>query len=555
MEDIKTFAIIQLTRMGDLIQTYQTCLDFKKQHPNIRLVLIARESFAKPLDFLLGSIFDNVITIDHSLYLQSENKNVDKYLEIGKMTLDDINKENIDVVINFSFCQASNYLSSCIETKSRLGTYIDDNNNVVVYDQWSQVIHTMIQRGAYCPYNLVDLFKNILGITPQITNIDVSDKKREKILAIHPFTSSAKKCWPIKKWTEVIYSFLKDNPEYKVYIFGSEKEKNKAEIFKSESILLKYNQRIYSLVGKLTVEQSFNQLLSCSYFIGHDSMVGHLAKVANIPSLTLSLGTVREVETIPYGENSYILSPRTNCYPCFPDTSCSNFQCHNDISYQATSTILNAFVKKGAIDSSDIKNLVSPFHMNSLNVYKGSFATSGWLYLKNLSVNEPQIKSLIQMFLRVSFSFKLEDKEEMFPLPRLNHTTHNRLVLISDGVRQLFELCEFGKKYSRYILSELTKPNPSVDFIKEQSQKIEEIDKLMDLIKQTYSELSPVIEYYQVTKSNLFGKSLVQITESSYLVYDDNAVLCSLMFELIEASIKNYEDTQRPNQLLKKGEL
>ena len=43
----KTIAIMQLTRFGDVIQTFQAAKELKKQHPDVRLVLIARKKFAE----------------------------------------------------------------------------------------------------------------------------------------------------------------------------------------------------------------------------------------------------------------------------------------------------------------------------------------------------------------------------------------------------------------------------------------------------------------------------------------------------------------------------
>ena len=52
-----TIALLQLTRLGDLVQTVQAVQNFKITHPNYRMVLIARSQFAKPLSFLLNKYF------------------------------------------------------------------------------------------------------------------------------------------------------------------------------------------------------------------------------------------------------------------------------------------------------------------------------------------------------------------------------------------------------------------------------------------------------------------------------------------------------------------
>ena len=59
-----TIALLQLTRIGDLVQTVQAVQSFKKSHPNYRLILVARAQFAKPLNFILEKYFDKVYVID-----------------------------------------------------------------------------------------------------------------------------------------------------------------------------------------------------------------------------------------------------------------------------------------------------------------------------------------------------------------------------------------------------------------------------------------------------------------------------------------------------------
>ena len=46
-------AILQLTRIGDLVQTYQATRQFKAENPNTHITLIARRKFATGIHFLL----------------------------------------------------------------------------------------------------------------------------------------------------------------------------------------------------------------------------------------------------------------------------------------------------------------------------------------------------------------------------------------------------------------------------------------------------------------------------------------------------------------------
>jgi len=532
----KTFAIIQLTRFGDLVQTFQAASELKKTHPEIKIKLIARKSFASPLEFLLKTIFDEIIHIDiEQLFSSSLND----YLSHVNTWLNQPALENIDVLINLSFCESSNYLANLINCQHKLGTRIDNNNTVIVKDQWSQIIYSMVMSGPYCPFNLVDIYQNILGVPPQIKKeVRLKEASTTK-LAIHPFASDPKKRWKPSKWTEVIYKFFKDNESAEIHLFGSSNESLDANIITQSTILTKYSSRLYNHVGKFNLETSFKQLGECTHFVGHDSLLGHLAKLQGLPTLTISLGTVRTTETTPYGSQSFVLSPRSKCYPCFPDTNCSFYQCHADVSYQATAAILNNFTTMGIIDSETIYKNVSSFHLDSLDIQEFGQSSSGWYSLEKLGPDIPLFRDFIRDIFKIAFAFKLEEIEEKLSFPNLSREHFQSLQHLQQGVQQYYELCEFGKRYSRFILTEVSKDEPNIENIKKHADKIDEIDRLQELLKQTYKELTPIIDFYKVIKHNLDGENIVEISESSYIVYNDNSILCSVLHELFEQTINH----------------
>lgn len=534
----KTFAIIQLTRFGDLVQTFQAASELKKEHPEINLKLIARKSFASPLNFILKSIFDEIILIDIK---QLFSTNIKDYLSCVDSWLEQPALKNIDVLINLSFCEPSNYLANLITCKHKLGTRIDNNNKVIVKDQWSQIIYSMVMSGPYCPFNLVDIYKNILGIAPQVKEEVRLITANQTKLAIHPFASDSKKRWKSSKWTEVIYKFLKDNPTAEIHLFGAKSESKDAEIITQSTILKKYHSRLFNHVGIFDLENTSNKLGECSHFVGHDSLLGHLAKLHGLPTLTISLGTVRTQETTPYGPQSYTLSPRSKCFPCFPDTNCSFYQCHADVSYQATAEILNNFTATGVIDSETIYKNVSSFHLDSLDIQELGQSSSGWYSLEKVGPDAPLFRDFIRDIYKVALAFKLEEVEEKLSFPNLTRENLQSLQHLQQGVQQFYELCEFGKRYSRFILEEVSKDEPNLEDIKSYAEKIDEIDSLQELLKQTYKELTPIIDFYKVIKHNLNGENIVEISESSYVVYNDNAVLCSVLHELFEQTINHLQ--------------
>ena len=548
MNQNKRFGIIQLTRMGDLIQTFQACRDFKAAYQDVGLTLVARKEFAAPLKEILETVFDEVVYLSKAEIFPNGTTELSTYTDNINKWVSQPRLQNIDVLMNFSFCQTSNYLSRLIPSQHQLGTFVNDQNQVSVKDQWSQIVYSMVMSGPACPFSLVDIYKNILGyradltreVPPSLQPIERNISDATTRLAIHPFASSKKKRWKGSKWSEVIYKSLKDNPNLEVHLFGAPNETILAEEILKASVLKKFSDNIFNHVGKCSVIETYRKLGECSHFIGHDSLLGHLAKLHQLPTLTVSLGTVRPIETTPYGLRSYVLSPKTKCYPCFPDTQCNFFQCHADISYQAVAEVLNSFMKD-ELDSKRLEEKISPFHLDSLEICEFGPTSQGWFILDKIGGGAPQFREVIKDIYRAALSYKLEEVEENISLPELSHENIVRLKHISSGIEQYYELCEFGKKYSRFILTEVGQDQPNIQDIKDFGNKIDDIDRLQDLLKKTYPELGSIIDFYKVVKSNLQGENVVEISESSYIVYNDNGILCSIIFDLIQGIIKKYD--------------
>ena len=109
----KTFCFIQITRLGDLIQTCQVAKELRAQRPELRLVLVARKQFAAPLEFLLKDLFDKVYNLDfkYNVNKATELSSIDQYIT---SFVNDVNQEKIDVSINFScnLAQSQNFTLS-----------------------------------------------------------------------------------------------------------------------------------------------------------------------------------------------------------------------------------------------------------------------------------------------------------------------------------------------------------------------------------------------------------------------------------------------------------
>jgi ADP-heptose:LPS heptosyltransferase len=541
---VSTLAIIQLTRFGDLIQTAQAVEELKRNHPEYRVILIARSQFAKPLDFVLKKTFDKTYYLDtKKIFANTEIAGINPSIDGLNQFLSELANESIEVLVNLSFSKSSSYLSSLIKSVHKIGPFFDFDNKMQINDKWSQLLYATVMRGSLNPFALVDLFKNIIGIKStdqKITPVNINT--RSNTVVIHPFASQERKAWKAEKWVEVIYRTLKENETYTIQIVGAKNEVMKSQMITENPLLKTFGHRIQNLTGKTTLAELSDELKKAKLFVGHDSMVGHLAALNKTPTLTVSLGSVRPQETTPYQANAYNLAPRTKCFPCFPSDACSFNQCHHDIPYQVVSSAIKQLLDKGQVTPEWIKGSISSFHISSVNFYRTSFQ-KGHMVLDSLIENHIDSPDIFRSFYKIAWSFVISDTEENLPFPKLTPNTHRDLLDALTGLQHLYELSEFGKKYSQYILEEISSQTPSIFKIKDFSKRIDEIDQLQGLVLKTSPNLAPIVDYFALRKANLHGDSIVKLTESSYYAFHECSSLCSILFELVENTISEHKNS------------
>ncbi len=535
----KHIAFIQLNRLGDLIQTAIAADALKRSRPEIRLSIIGRASFVRPLRFLLESVFDQVFEINLPQLVGGAKDGLAPVLSEVRSFMTKIEEHPINVLINLSLCKSSNYLSSALKSKYRLGSYYDSMGDVTCKDHWGQYMMSTVMSSDLNPFNLVDIYRSLIGTK----DIDVYIAKRKapastQMIFVHPFASNERKRWKPAKWSEVLYKVLKENPKIKISLVGAASEKETAEQILSTPTLAQFSDRTHNLAGALSLKDLAAKMSrEATLFMGHDSAIGHLASFYAIPTLTISLGNSRPHEIVPYGDKNLILAPNTKCFPCFPDESCPGLECHSSISFHAVPAVIR-YILNGH-DKAQLSTRETALALTGARLYQSSFNKDFQLELRSLTDETVDIKGSYLKFYQIAWSFFYNSIELQMGYPKVSDQTVAVLERDMQALQSVYELCTFGMKYCGYILKEIASDNPSIKELKSISVKIDEIDQLVATVGRTYPNLTPVCNTLKIQKSNLDGSNLVEMTESSYKVYQKVSQLSSILYELVNKTIEN----------------
>ncbi|MAX66471.1 MAG: glycosyltransferase family 9 protein [Bacteriovoracaceae bacterium] len=528
-------AIIQLTRIGDLIQTLQAARQFKAENPEAKFTLIARKQFAQGILFLLETVFDDIILFDTKEFFKT--KQLAEATKEVNFLIDHINQHKFDLAINLSYSKSSTYLCSLIQAKCKFGPHRNTKNEILIEDKWSQYVYSNVLNGTSVPFSLVDIYRYIMGVQETLVlDPDPDFHKRDSNIVLHPFASQRKKKWGLNRWNELIYKLAQENPDAQFYIVGGQEDADEAARLIHSPALEKLQKRIHIRAGKDKISDTYQLLSNAKLFIGHDSMVSHLAAETLTPSLIISLGTVKPFETSSYSAHTINIVPKNKCFPCKVETSCELLPCHGSINYQVVSTIASAMFKDVPINTKFLKSHLTPMHLNTAKIFQSDYDANG-LTLNELSSDYKNTQDVFKAYYKIIWLYYLRSTETNAELPEITKDTAQELYRYLGGVHYLFELYNFGVKYSNKIIDCTDKKETDLEEIQDYINKLGEIDQLCHITKKAYPLLQGLVDYFYVNKANALGNNLKEITQNNLLNYYDASNLAAVINDFIEKSV------------------
>lgn len=534
----KNIAVAQLTRIGDVVQTWEAARTLKKDHPEAKLFLVARKGMAKGLDFLLKDVFHEVIYIDVKDFIPSKNSALAESLSNTKATLSKIKSWNLDLFVNLSFNKSSSYLTALACAKFKMGISRNEMNQLAVGDKWSQYIYSTVMNGDLNPFNLVDIYKFILGA--KTYEPEYEERERQDLIVVHPFASHRKKRWGSHRWVDLIYKVLKENPEQEVRIVGGPQDKKDALAIMESPALKAHKERILDHTGDFSIEQTYDLLTQAKLLICHDSMVSHLAAASHTPTVVLSLGTVRPSETTPYQRNVINIAPKRDCFPCALATPCDLQPCHKDLSHQLVGQVVNAILREQTLGKAYFQKSISPFYLNNVSVFAPHFGETG-MELIDIAEGPVSAKDAFKTIYRILWSFYLRGVDANMPMPAIDQSQAALLASHKEGCEQMFELYSFAMKFAKDVLKEARSENPNINKIQEHIKKLSEIDQLSVMTKKNHQLLRPIVDFFFVNKANAVGNNIIDITESNLLSLHEGQNLIKILFDLLNSVVGTEE--------------
>ncbi len=329
MENKKRLLVIQLGPLCDTIQTLMALRAIKHLYPGVELSLLVRDRFsdaAKRVDWL------------DQLYLlpTEEILNQDALKSLSDWIAPMLN-QNWDMIVNWTFSEASSYLTALLSSGLKLGFSRRKDLALSCHDGWSQYVQSAVLKSDHPVHqniHLTDILTTQLltalqihvGEPAQSGNAAVTSKNFFK-LKIDDSDFNLDSNIFSKKWicfsfeptftecqleliTKVMSLIQKDNPDYHFFLVGD----SRTQRFNLDlGLLFSKNEvdtsRVFSFLGR-------NDFDGIAYLLSHsqwlisicpNDTLTHLASVFGTRILTLLHGSPTLFENGPYGNGHYIL--------------------------------------------------------------------------------------------------------------------------------------------------------------------------------------------------------------------------------------------------------
>ncbi len=342
----KQVLIINITRMGDLIQMVPLLSRLEEEWPGVAIDLIVDKEFAHVAGLVPG--IRQVLAFDFQQLMDESRVRardvVSLYQDLSRWA-QPLLQVGYDRVVNLTFNRRSAFLVKYFGCQDERGMTTAQDGSFVVKNSWMRYFVDFHVYRQLNRFNIVDLFA-LGGSGPgsfHPIRLHVSSEmhewaraflgqsgKPEVWIGIQVGASDPMKAWRPEYFGQMM-ARLSQQRQVGFVLIGTKKEEANVK-----QAMQYYRQAgglgiLCEAVGQTTVPQLVALLDHCQLMVTNDTGPMHLAVGVNIPVLNVSVGHVDFWETGPFGPGHWVVQPDIICGPCGFDKVCPHHACKDHI--------------------------------------------------------------------------------------------------------------------------------------------------------------------------------------------------------------------------------
>jgi ADP-heptose:LPS heptosyltransferase len=400
--------ILNLTRMGDLVQTSPVVAGLRRRHPDAEIHLIVKARFRATAELLPG--VDRILEIDGDALAQQlavPGAFLDAWRS-ARLIARDLRALPYDALFNLTHSRASAALVALMRAERRIGYGLDREGMRLVREPWLAHMGTLVRARRLSRFNLVDIYLGAAGLYGSgaglALEIPVAAVRRaEELLpgdaprlAVQLGASSDNKVFSARAVARALRALRAHMPEVAAVLVGVPAERARADALRACFPELEP----VDLIGATSVPELAAVLRRCRLLLTGDTGTMHLAAAVGTRTCAVFVGVSNPWETAAYAENHIALASRIACSPCQLNLECGHPACHDDFPPELLGELLARLLRNEKLD--DLPALPRA------DVFRTRFAPDRLLDLEPLWRREPAAHELLALVYRALFLERFE---------------------------------------------------------------------------------------------------------------------------------------------------
>ncbi|THJ20884.1 MAG: glycosyltransferase family 9 protein [Nitrospira sp. CG24E] len=339
----KQVLIINVTRMGDLIQTGPLLSRLRAEWPDVAIDLVVDRSFAPTASLLTG--LRQVISCDFARLLddcRTQSKSLVALMQEMTAWAAPLSAAQYDRIVNLTFTRQTGLLASYIGAPDLRGITAGPDGGPIVQNPWLSYFTDLHRHRRFNRFNLVDLYAmggsgpgsfSPLSVTVPDDGRDWADSflrsQAQSVrhwIAVQVGASDVMKAWRPEYFGRTM-AHLSRYLGVGFVLIGTAAEMESIELAKAAYRAGGGVAPILDASGRTTLHQLVGLLSRCRLLLTNDTGPMHLAVGVGTSVIDLSVGHVDHNETGPYGPGHWVVQPDLACSPCGFDQICAHHAC------------------------------------------------------------------------------------------------------------------------------------------------------------------------------------------------------------------------------------
>ena len=318
--------VVQLARLGDLIQTLPVLDALRRRQPGTALDLLC----AAPLAELVRHTFpvDNVVPWDgRQCRTWADEWSRDPFGTVQRLQrcIDALNPEGYEQAYNLNQHERAILAAHLFGRRVRGAGATGPLSHEL--SPWGLYLRRVARHRAQNRIHLADAFCGLCGVrplgqAPLLRKVspelppDLKDIGQDQAdwVAVVLGAGDAERCVPPQIWRMWVEQFLSSHGRGKIVLIGAGDEREAANAVQASlpSILL---GRVWDATGRTSLLQLATLLSRCSWVIGADTGPLHLATAVGSRAIGFYFARARVHETGPYGQGHWVFQHQDGRVP------------------------------------------------------------------------------------------------------------------------------------------------------------------------------------------------------------------------------------------------